>query len=46
MHFQEKKMGELIKWSPKEKCFALLSNSSKEFVKYKEMYGDQSEEFV
>ena len=31
-------MSELIQWSPKEKCFALLSNSS--------MYGDQSEEFV
>ena len=28
MHYQEKKVWELINWSTKEKCFDLLSNSS------------------
>ena len=38
------KLWELIKWSPKEKCLDLLSNSLNSF--FKEMYGDQFGELV
>ena len=38
------KLWELIKWSPKRKCFDLLSNSLNLFCK--EMYRDQFGEFV
>ena len=41
---QEIRLWELIKWSPKRKCFDLLSNSLNLF--FKEMYRDQCGEFV
>ena len=37
-------LGELIKWSPIEKFFDLLSNSLNLF--FTEMYGDQSGKFA
>ena len=41
---QKKKLWELIKWSPKRKCFVLLSNSLNSF--FKEIYRDEFGEFV
>ena len=41
---QEIRLWELIKWSPKEKCLDLLSDSLNSFMK--EMYRDQFGEFV
>ena len=41
---QEKWLWELIKWSPKKKCFDLLSNSLHYFLK--EMYEGQYREFI
>ena len=38
------KLWELIKWSPKQKCLDLLTNSLNSF--FKEMYGDQFGEFI
>ena len=44
IHCQEIRLWELLKWSPKRKCFDLLSNSLNSF--FKEMYRDQFGEFV
>ena len=44
IHCQEKRLWELIKWSPKWKCIDLLWNSLNSF--FKEMYGGQFGEFV
>ena len=44
IHCQEIRLWELIKWSPKRKCFDLLSNSLNSF--FKEIYRDQFGEFV
>ena len=44
IHCQEIRLWELIKWSPKRKCFDLLSNSLN--LSFKEMYRDQFGEFV
>ena len=41
---QEVRLWELIKWSPKRKCFDLLSNSLDSF--FKELYRDHWGEFV
>ena len=41
---QEKRLRELTKWSPRRKCFDLLSNSLNLF--FMEMYEDQFGEFV
>ena len=44
IHCQEIRLWELIKWSPRRKCFDPLSNSLNLF--FKEMYRDQFWEFV
>ena len=44
LHCQETRLWELIKWSPKRKCFDLLSNFLNSF--FKEIYRDQFGEFV
>ena len=44
VHNQKKRLWESIKWSPKGKCFDLLSNSLNSF--FNKMYGDQTGEFV
>ena len=44
VHCQETRLWELIKWSPKRKCFDLLSNSLNSF--FKEICRDQFGEFV
>ena len=44
IHYQKKRLLDLIKWSPQGKCFDLLSNSLNLF--FKEMYGDQFGAFV
>ena len=44
IHWQEKRLWEFIKWSPKRKYLDLLSNSLNSF--FKEMYRDQFGEFV
>ena len=44
LHCQEIRLWELIKWSPKRKCFDLLSNSLNTF--FNKMYRDQFGEFV
>ena len=44
IHCQEIRLWEYIKWSPKGKCFDLLSNSLNTFSE--EMYRDQFGEFV
>ena len=44
VHCQEIRLWELIKWSPKRKCFDLLSNSLNSF--FKEIYRGQFGEFV
>ena len=44
IHCQEIRLWELITWSPKRKCFDLLSNSLNLF--FKEMYRDQFGEFA
>ena len=41
---QEKRLWELLKWSPKRKCLDLLLNSFNNFLQ--EMYGDLFGEFV
>ena len=41
---QENKSGELMKWSPKRKCFEFLSNSRNLF--FMEMYRHQFGEYV
>ena len=43
IHSQGIRLGELMKWSLKRKCFDLLSNSLNTF--FKETYGDQFGEF-
>ena len=43
-HDQDKRLQELIKWTPKEKCFELWSNSLN--LLSREMYGDQFGEFL
>ena len=43
-YHQRKRKWELIQWSPKRKCFDLLSNSLNEL--FKELYWDQFREFV
>ena len=44
LHNQKKSLWEFVKWSLKEKCFDLLSNSLNLF--FMEMYRDQFGEFV
>ena len=44
IHCQEKRLWELLKWSPKRKCLDLLLNSFNNFLQ--EMYGDLFGEFV
>ena len=44
IHCQEIRLWELIKWSPKRKCFDLSSNSLNTF--FKEIYRDQLGELV
>ena len=44
VHNQWKRLRELVEWSPKGKCFDLLSNSPNLFSK--KMYREQSGEFV
>ena len=42
--YQEIRLQELVKWSPKRECFDLFSNSLNK--SFKEMYRDQLREFV
>ena len=44
MHNQKKRSWESMKWSPKGKCFDLLSNFLISF--FNKMYGEQTGEFV
>ena len=44
VHNQKKRLWESIKWSPRGKCFDLLSNSLNSF--FNKMYGEQTGEFV